>query len=251
MRYLNDIEAFWSSDTACFSGVIDDEFASDKKRLWLSVLERSLPERARGSVLDVGCGPGFFSVLLSELGWDVTAIDCSEEMLRAARANAEKYGCAENVRFVRKDAHKLEGLGPFDAVVSRNLTWTLEEPERAYAEWLRVLKPGGVLLNFDANWDTHLHDPAEDAAFRQKCRELASSAPAETDCSPALAKRYGKIRRALPLSKRRRPLWDFETLCDLGASRITIEPRVAGKLFDDYYSALYADIPTFMVLAIK
>ena len=38
----------------------------------------------------------------------------------------------------------------FDVVVSRNLTWTLPHPERAYRQWLRILKPGGILLNYDA-----------------------------------------------------------------------------------------------------
>ena len=40
----------------------------------------------------------------------------------------------------------------FDMIVSRNVTWNLEHPDRAYYEWMRVLKPGGVLLNFDASW---------------------------------------------------------------------------------------------------
>ena len=35
-------------------------------------------------------------------------------------------------------------------IVSRNLTWNLPHPEMAYKEWLRVLKKGGRLLNFDA-----------------------------------------------------------------------------------------------------
>ena len=40
----------------------------------------------------------------------------------------------------------------FDVVISRNLTWTLPEAAQAYKEWTRVLKPGGLLLNFDANY---------------------------------------------------------------------------------------------------
>lgn len=40
----------------------------------------------------------------------------------------------------------------FDVVISRNLTWTLPNAEHAYGEWMRVLKTGGVLLNFDANY---------------------------------------------------------------------------------------------------
>jgi len=43
----------------------------------------------------------------------------------------------------------------FDLVLSRNLTWTLTDAKKAYAEWFRVLKPGGILLNFDANYGTH------------------------------------------------------------------------------------------------
>lgn len=37
----------------------------------------------------------------------------------------------------------------FDFVISRNLTWTLPDAQKAYKEWMRVLKPGGVLLNFE------------------------------------------------------------------------------------------------------
>ena len=33
----------------------------------------------------------------------------------------------------------------FDLVISRNLTWNLEKPEKAYEEWIRVLKKGGHL----------------------------------------------------------------------------------------------------------
>ena len=37
-------------------------------------------------------------------------------------------------------------------MISRNLTWTLPHVRHAYGEWVRVLKKGGVLLNFDANY---------------------------------------------------------------------------------------------------
>ena len=39
----------------------------------------------------------------------------------------------------------------FDIVISRNLTWNLPDPDKAYAEWTRILKSGGLLLNYDAN----------------------------------------------------------------------------------------------------
>mgnify|MGYP000482475991 FL=1 len=40
----------------------------------------------------------------------------------------------------------------FDVVITRNLTWTLPDVDKAYKEWHRVLRKGGVLLNYDANY---------------------------------------------------------------------------------------------------
>ena len=59
----------------------------------------------------------------------------------------------------------------FDFVISRNLTWTLPDAQKAYKEWMRVLKKGGRLLNFDANWYHHLFDEEKRKESRRaKCR---------------------------------------------------------------------------------
>ena len=48
---------------------------------------------------------------------------------------------AEKIQWLQMDAQNLDFPDQtFDAVVSRNLTWNLENPTRAYQEWLRVLK---------------------------------------------------------------------------------------------------------------
>ena len=59
---------------------------------------------------------------------------------------------------MRGDVQNLENIqdGSFDVIVTRNLTWNLEEPQKAYQEWCRVLKKGGILLNFDAGWYNYL-----------------------------------------------------------------------------------------------
>ena len=56
----------------------------------------------------------------------------------------------------------------FDVIISRNLTWNLPHPEMAYKEWLRVLKKGGKLLNFDANWYGYLYDDKKREAHRER-----------------------------------------------------------------------------------
>ena len=91
-------------------------------------------------VLDVGTGPGFYAIILAERGYRVTAVDFSEQMLAEARQNAGSLG--EKIRFLRMDAHSLDLPDEsFDAVVTRNLTWNLTDPVRAYREWKRVLRP--------------------------------------------------------------------------------------------------------------
>ena len=51
-----------------------------------------------------------------------------------------------------------ERKNAFDVIVTRNLTWDLPHPESAYREWHRVLRSGGILLNFDANWYRYQFD---------------------------------------------------------------------------------------------
>lgn len=71
-------------------------------------------------------------------------------MLKKARERANVMGAY--IDAVLGDAQILPFAdNTFDCVCSRNLVWNLEMPQTAYREWLRVLKPGGILLIFDGN----------------------------------------------------------------------------------------------------
>ena len=112
-------------------------------------------------ILDVGTGPGFFPVILARAGYAVTAVDYTPGMLKKAGENLKKYAGdrAGEVTLLRMDAQDLSFADEtFDVVLLRNLTWNLENPEQAYRKWYCVLKPGGILLNFDANWYGYLYD---------------------------------------------------------------------------------------------
>ena len=62
----------------------------------------------------------------------------------------------------------------FDVVISRNLTWNLEHPDVAYREWVRVLKVGGRLLNFDANWYGYLYDEEKRLSYEEDRKSVES-----------------------------------------------------------------------------
>ena len=110
-------------------------------------------------MLDLGCGPGFFEIILSRSGFSVCGVDSSHQMIEQARVNVRQFGDPALVEFLCCDVSELPlDTSCFDVVVSRNVTWLMPDPLKAYSEWHRVLKPGGKMLVFDANWYSYLVD---------------------------------------------------------------------------------------------
>jgi ubiquinone/menaquinone biosynthesis C-methylase UbiE len=102
-------------------------------------------------ILDVGTGTGFLALLLAELGHTVKGVDISEGMMSEARRKAETKGLP--IQFCYGDAENLdEPENTYDLVINRHILWTMQYPEKAIREWMRVLKPGGKLVIIDGDW---------------------------------------------------------------------------------------------------
>ncbi|MBM3458205.1 MAG: class I SAM-dependent methyltransferase, partial [Armatimonadetes bacterium] len=65
---------------------------------FLPYLLESLELPAGGSVLELGCGRGSFSIRLAEWGYRVTGVEESEPMLALARTSAERRGVELELR---------------------------------------------------------------------------------------------------------------------------------------------------------
>ena len=252
---LQEIVSYWGTRAEGYSEVNEKELAGSQREAWLHVLEEQFPEKKKEEmkILDIGTGPGFFPMILSEAGYTVTAVDYTEEMLEKAKENLGKYTKygLERVTLQRMDAQNLEFADEtFDVVISRNLTWNLECPEQAYAEWMRVVKEGGRLLNFDANWYGYLYDDKKREAYENDRKNVEKGSLDDhylcTDID-----RMEKIALQVPLSETKRPGWDVKVLEALGAAQIQVNEDIWQQVWSEEEKLNYGSTPMFMVEAVK
>ncbi|MET0742322.1 MAG: methyltransferase domain-containing protein [Microvirga sp.] len=147
----DDIREYWSLRSATFDLSPGHEiFTDDEREAWQELLRRHLGDGGGRSALDLASGTGVVSLLLNDLGFQVTGLDFSDEMLARARAKAAGRGAP--IRFIAGDAEvTLEENDAYDVIATRHLVWTLVHPDDAFREWFRLIKPGGRLLVVDAD----------------------------------------------------------------------------------------------------
>ena len=255
MEHLEAIGHYWDGRAEGYQTVSKEEFLNAPGDFWRAIFRREIP--AGGHVLDDGVGAGFFSMVLADLGYRLTSIDDSEDMVTRLKQNMADRGLPGDIR--RMDAQHLEfPEQTFDAVVSRNMLWALEEPEQGYAEIARVLKPGGTLILEDANHYLYLYDEAyraEADAMRErflawvKDHELPQNAWGNAD--PRVME---DLARDLPLSRKRRPAWDTQVLLDLGFRELRIVTKGSGSPFgrDTFFGEVESALPmAFYIIARK
>ena len=251
---LSENKAYWTGRACGYSEVNQLELETDQRKKWRDCLQAEIARQFPGiaaaqlRVLEVGTGPGFFAILLCELGYDVTAIDLTPAMLKEAKKNAGAM--AGSIRFMEMnvEALKFEDAS-FDVVIIRNLTWNLPHPDAAYAEWARVLRPGGLLLNFDANWYAYLFDEQAQAAYDQDRINSAEQGVWDQNVGENFDV-MEDIARRVPLSSIRRPAWDLERLQRLGLQPWADE-QIWQRVWSEEEKLNFSSTPLFLVSAEK
>lgn len=96
------------------------------------------------TLLDCGCGMGFYLLVLSELfpSCRLSGVDCDQKAL----GHAQRYLAGRGIALLRGDIHHLSfAAESFDRVLMSEVLEHLKDDEGALREVWRVLKPGGIL----------------------------------------------------------------------------------------------------------
>ena len=246
--------AYWTDRASGYSEVNQSELKSSQQAVWGATLAKYIEEHHSDKnleatqVLDVGTGPGFFAIVMAQKGYPVTAVDYTHSMLKEAGNNAGTL--AAKISFQKMNAEELTFPdNSFEVIVTRNLTWNLPNPEKAYRQWERVLKPGGLLLNFDANWYNYLYSHAARKGYLQD-RENIKSAGVNNETDGTDIPAMEAIAYQAPLSSKLRPDWDVNFLADLGM-RATADTEIWQTVWTEEEKINNASTPMFLIRAIK
>ena len=119
-------------------------------------IERLKKYTVKGTIVDVGCGPGYLIQIMAK-EWPeskLIGVDISKEMVKKAKVNFDSLGLGGRVDFKQGSSEHL----PFedqtvDFVVSTGSLHHWADPMLAFNEIHRVLKPGGQMLILDLRRD--------------------------------------------------------------------------------------------------
>jgi SAM-dependent methyltransferase len=101
----------------------------------------------RSLVLEIGCGTGLFTKALADTGYAIVAIDISERLILKAKERVS----SGDVHFIAGNAYETGFKSEsFDFIVGSSSLHHLNVPS-ALKEFLRILKPGGMILFTEPN----------------------------------------------------------------------------------------------------
>jgi SAM-dependent methyltransferase len=132
-------------------------------------LEKKALQLSKGKVLDVGCGAGSHSLYLQEKGFEVTAIDISENAIKACKLRGLNDVRVQNILEVSTDTSESElAKQKFDTILllmnGTGVFGTLAETSKYLQKLKSLLNPNGQIL-IDSSDIIYMFDENADGSY--------------------------------------------------------------------------------------
>lgn len=152
--YAPNPEKFWNDEyisKQMLKAHLDPEFegASRNHRFIQKSVEwiYSQADKEEAALLDLGCGPGLYSLALAKKGWNVTGIDLSQNSVDYAKEQAKKAGV--EITYQIQNYLEIDFESQFDIVILIYCDYGVLSPEERKIlidKIYRALKPGGKII---------------------------------------------------------------------------------------------------------
>ena len=156
-----------------FAIVYDEVMDTDLYEEWLAFSKRHLPTDTK-RILELACGTGALACEFAQEGYEVTALDLSEEMLSVASERATE--AALEVQFVQGDMLDLSEVGTYEAITcfSDSLCYmsSREEVQQVFDSVYQALEPGGTFI-FDVHSLFQVDDVFPEYSYHYQTEEFA------------------------------------------------------------------------------
>lgn len=101
------------------------------------------------TVLDFGCGPGYFTIPMAEMvgvNGIVIATDLQDGMLQKLKEKIDGTTIADRITLHKCEAHQIGISENVDFILAFYVIHEVPEKEKLFAEFFTILKPGGKLF---------------------------------------------------------------------------------------------------------
>ena len=160
-----------------FAFVYDQIMDDSLYEQWLQFTQRHVRAEQK-KVLELACGTGILALELAKAGYEVSALDLSDEMLSVASERFNEYFGENNtpIQLIQGDMMELTGVGQYDVITcySDSLCYmkTPLEVQQVFDEVYRTLQPNGTFI-FDVHSPYKMTDVFPQFSFHQETEEYA------------------------------------------------------------------------------
>jgi ubiquinone/menaquinone biosynthesis C-methylase UbiE len=148
--YAKDFNAIYGNENRLVNAVVNRLFRKSMVIRYERTLAGCRPIEGK-SVIDIGCGPGHYSVALASAGAGrVLGVDFAPGMIDIARQRALRAGVTERCTFELGDFLKVSGDEKFDYAIVMGFMDYIEKPGELMEKVMRVCR-GKAFFSFPAD----------------------------------------------------------------------------------------------------
>jgi SAM-dependent methyltransferase len=139
-QYADDFDAIYSNRTGLVNDVLNNVFRKSMRLRFEKSVEGCAPIEGK-TVLDIGCGPGHYSISLAQRGAArVVGIDFAEGMLKLAAQHADQAGVGQRCEFSVADFATYNPPEPFDYVIVMGFMDYMSDPRQVVEKVLSMTR---------------------------------------------------------------------------------------------------------------